>query len=76
MVTSHADPTGGYVVLVKGGVERVLDLCATQLAAERRVEAMTGTRRARRTPICSAASGAVTGVGPQGVVQGTDSNVD
>ncbi len=36
MATSHHDPSAGDLVLVKGAVERVLDLCLHQLDAEGR----------------------------------------
>jgi cation-transporting ATPase F len=34
MATLHRDPQGGHVVLVKGAVERVLDLCHAQVAPD------------------------------------------
>ena len=34
MATLHADPSGGYVLLVKGSVERMLELCDSQMGAD------------------------------------------
>ncbi|MFO7592389.1 MAG: cation-transporting P-type ATPase [Acidimicrobiia bacterium] len=42
MATLHRDEHDGYVVLVKGAVERVLDMCSTRIAADGALAALDG----------------------------------
>lgn len=53
MATLNQEPGGGYVVLVKGGVERVLERCSTQMARDGRSQPLQHEEILRQTEALS-----------------------